>query len=195
MGNLLGALEAGRQSPRRIFLVSSTAVYEPVNGEWVDEETPTEPRHFTGRRLREAETLLLDSDFAATVVRFGGIYGPRRAGLIERVRTASATYRAPGPQYTNRIHRDDCVGALRHLMGLDSPDKLYLAVDNDPADEAGVLRWLAGALGAPPPRPVLDAARRRGNKRCRNRRLVMSGYSFRYPTYREGYTALLAGGS
>jgi len=29
------------------------------------------------------------------------------------------------------------------------------------------------------------------NKRCRNAKLVASGYAFRYPTFREGYTALL----
>jgi hypothetical protein len=31
----------------------------------------------------------------------------------------------------------------------------------------------------------------RANKRCRNDRLLASGYSFRYPTFREGYSALL----
>ena len=54
---------------------------------------------------------------------------------------------------------------------------------------------LAGVLGTPPPRAVESAPRRRtrGNKRCRNERLLASGYAFRYPTFREGYTAVLAG--
>ena len=56
-----------------------------------------------------------------------------------------------------------------------------------------MLRWLAGALGAPEPRPVKDGDEDgRGNKRCRNDRLLASGYAFRYPTFREGYAALLA---
>jgi hypothetical protein len=33
----------------------------------------------------------------------------------------------------------------------------------------------------------------RSNKRCRNDRLLASGYTFLYPTYREGYGAVLAG--
>jgi hypothetical protein len=33
---------------------------------------------------------------------------------------------------------------------------------------------------------------RAGSKRCRNDRLLASGYEFRYPTFREGYTAVLA---
>jgi hypothetical protein len=32
----------------------------------------------------------------------------------------------------------------------------------------------------------------RGSKRCRNDRLLASGYAFRFPTFREGYAALLA---
>lgn len=194
--NLLDALGAQRQRPRRVLFVSSTAVFAQQKGEWVDEESPTEPQHFAGRRLLEAESLLLESDFAAMVVRFGGIYGPRRTTLVERVRAGSATYRPGRPQYTSRIHRDDCAGALRHLMGLGSPARLYIGVDNEPAEESTVLSWLAGALGAPPPRPTRErSARTRGNKRCRNDRLLASGYAFRYPTYREGYTELLARGA
>jgi hypothetical protein len=30
-----------------------------------------------------------------------------------------------------------------------------------------------------------------GGKRCRNARLLGSGYTFRYPTFREGYSAIL----
>ena len=80
-------------------------------------------------------------------------------------------------------------------MQLESPEKIYLGVDCDPADEETVLRWLSGALGAPPPRPSPAAEGRRGrsNKRCRNDRLLASGYVFRYPTFREGYAALIAG--
>ena len=90
-------------------------------------------------------------------------------------------------------HRDDCAGVLRHLMGVPSPEELYLGVDCEPTDEAAVLRWLAGALGAPPPRSAPETpGGRGGNKRCRNQRLLASGYAFRYPSFRDGYTALLA---
>jgi len=194
LGNLLAALERDMQRPRRVFFVSSTAVYATDDGSWVDEESPTVPRHFSGRRLLEAEALLETSPFAYVVVRFGGIYGPRRNRLIERVRTARARYHTKPPQYTNRIHRDDCAGFLRHLMGLPSPGSLYLGVDSDPADEETVMNWLAGTLGAPPPRRAGRGEPRstRGNKRCRNTRLLESGYELLYPTFREGYAAVLS---
>lgn len=194
LANLLSALDARAQRPRRILFASSTAVYGQERGEWVDETSPTEPSHFSGRRLLEAEALLAESDYASVVVRFGGIYGPRRMRLVDQVRTGRAVYRAVRPQYTNRIHRDDCVGVLRHLMVFEAPARLYLGVDCEPAQEIAVMSWLAGSLGAPPPRPARrgEGRGRRGNKRCRNERLLASGYEFRYPTFREGYTAVLA---
>jgi nucleoside-diphosphate-sugar epimerase len=194
LGNLLEALEKQRQAPRRVFFVSSTGVYGQQHGEWVDEKSPTAPRHFSGRRLLEGEARLRAAPFAATVVRLGGIYGPRRTRLIEQVRTGAARYRAHPPHYGNRIHRDDCVGVLRHLMALPAPAELYLGVDCEPAEERVVMTWLAGVLGAPAPRPAApgEIDPRRGNKRCRNRRLLDTGYTFRYPDFRAGYTALLS---
>jgi nucleoside-diphosphate-sugar epimerase len=194
--NLTAALAEQKQEPKRIFFTSSTAVYGQQDGEWLDESSPTEPTGFSGRRLLEAEALLFEGPTAATVVRFGGIYGPRRTSLVERVRTGRMVYQADPPRFTNRIHRDDCAGALRHLMSLPEPERLYLGVDSEPAAEADVTRWLAGVLGAPPPRAGAAEATpdpsRSGSKRCRNDRLLASGYEFQYPTFREGYTAVLA---
>jgi nucleoside-diphosphate-sugar epimerase len=196
--HLLEALARQGQAPRRVLFTSSTAVYAQSAGEWVDETSPTEPRHFTGSRVLEGERLLLAGPFPATVLRFGGIYGPGRTSLIERVRQGLAHCRDGPPLYTNRIYRDDCAGALHHLMSLSMPDSLYIGVDHKPADHCDVLRWLADQLGAPLPRveasPDVDTRRHRTNKRCSNAKLVAAGYVFRYPTFREGYGALLAEG-
>ncbi len=82
-------------------------------------------------------------------------------------------------------------------MSLPDPARVYLGVDSDPADDLSVLRWLSGALGAQPPRQLkagaVESRAQRGNKRCRNDRLLESGYRFRYPTFREGYHELIAG--
>ena len=199
LAHLLQALISQRQLIQRVFLTSSTAVYAQSDGEWVDETSPTVPVYFTGSRLLEGERLLWNGPFSATVLRLGGIYGPSRTGLIERVRLGTAVCLDGPPIYTNRIHRDDCAGVLHHLMLLPHPDPLYLGVDDDPADQGIVLRWLAAQLGVAPPRieasPGFDR-RRRSNKRASNARLVASSYAFRYPSFREGYAALLtAGGS
>ena len=198
LARLLEALDRGRQSPRRVFFLSSIAVYEQSKGECVDETSETAPGHFTGKRLLEAERLLRDGPFPGTALRLGGIYGPQRTRLLENVRSGRARYRAGAPRYTNRIHRDDCAGAIAHLMEEETPQPLYLGVDDDPAEESVVLRWLAGVLGAPEPRPekAKDAGgrRSRSNKRCQNTTLRNTGYEFRYPTFREGYTSIIEQG-
>jgi len=190
--NLIGALARLRQPPARFVFVSSTSVYGECCGGWVDEDSPAEPGTMTGNRLLEAERAVSRSPFASVCVRFGGIYGPGREALIRRVREKAPCV-ADSPQYTNRIHRDDCAGVLAHLLSLTSPAPLYLGVDDEPAAECAVMDFIAERLGlAPVPRAPGDG-RRRASKRCSNRRLKASGYRLRYPTYREGYAAVLAG--
>ena len=193
--NLLNQLSQSHQSLRRIFFTSSTAVYAQTGGEWVDETSETLPREFSGRRLLEGEELLLKGPFAATVVRMAGIYGPGRTRLIDEVRRGEAVCDTTEPRHTNRIHRDDGASVLQHLMRLSSCETLYVGADNEPADQAEVLRWLATRLGALPSNaePRTPTGREsKSNKRCRNSRLLQSGYSFRYPTFREGYEAIVA---
>ncbi len=187
--NLLAALET--QNARRVLFTSSTGVYGQRDGEWVDEESPTEPESFSGRVLLEGERVFLDGPYPAVVLRLGGIYGPGRTRSIER-----AIRRADGeepPLYSNRIHRDDCAGALRHLMLLEEPEQVYLGVDNEPTDRRTVAEWLEDRL--PPETTRADGPsgtpRRRTNKRCDNSRLLASGYRFLHPTFREGFVALL----
>ncbi len=197
LANVIDWADAQGMRPPRVLFTSSTAVYAQQDGAWVDEESPTEPTHFSGVRMLEAERLLAAAGGCA--LRLGGIYGPGRTRLVESVRAGTATIRPGPPRWTNRIHRDDAAGALRHLVGralAGAPlDPVYVGVDDEPSDDATTLRWLAERLGVPAP-PVAgdpDGPRARsGNKRCRNARLRAAGYAFAYPTFREGYGAAIA---
>lgn len=191
LANLLGVLESRARPPRRVLFTSSTSVYGQRAGEWVDETSQTEPPSHRGGIMLEAEARLAASPIASVVLRLGGIYGPGRTRLLESVHAGRATLPRGVKRYTNRIHRDDAAGALRHLALLDEAPPLVLGVDDDPAERGEVLRWLAEALGAPEPAEVEPGpgAQDRG-KRCRNALLRSTGYAFAYPTFREGYTAL-----
>ena len=193
--NLIQALDKKGERPRRIFFTSSTAVYAQTDGSRVDEESPTLPTHYAGRILLEGERILRESGYAATIFRLSGIYGPGRTRLIDSVRAGRAEVRKGSPRFTNRIHRDDCAGALAHLMKMDAPAEIYVGVDDEPAERRKVLIWLAERLGVPHPREIgggeAPSARATTNKRCSNARLKSSGYRFRYPTYREGYAEMI----
>jgi nucleoside-diphosphate-sugar epimerase len=191
LGRLLGAL--GTRGVRRVFFTSSTAVYAQLNGQWVDEDSETAPTHFSGVRLLQAEALLRAGPLPSTVLRCSGIYGPGRTRLIDSVRQGTAV---ASDRFTNRIHRDDIAGAIAHLMRSESAPDLLLLNDDEPAPERAVLSYLAARLGVAEPAhaPASSVApTRSGVKRCRNTRLRATGYQLRYPSYREGYAALLAG--
>lgn len=195
LANLWSALRAAGAPPRRLVVVTSTAVYAQNDGEWVDESSPTDPREFSGRTLLRSEALARTLAAEVVIVRFGGIYGPGRTRFVDTVRNGTAALGA-GPEYTNRIHRLDCAGVLAHVARLPSPAPTYIGVDDEPADRRAVVEWLADRLGVTPPphaHDVGDASAVRG-KRCSNRLLRTSGYRFRYPTFREGYADVLAAG-
>lgn len=189
--NVLHAVR--RHSPARLCFVSSTAVYHQTDGSWVDEDSPTQPSHFAGVRTLEAERVARDSGIRAVVLRCAGIYGPGRTRLIDSVRGGTARWSPGAPHFTNRIHRDDVAGAVAHLLFLPDPNPVYIGVDLEPAPERDVYRFLAQQLGVaePPCEPKPASGRAGGNKRCDGARLRASGYSFRFPTFREGYGAML----
>jgi nucleoside-diphosphate-sugar epimerase len=189
--NLVSELHAQSLTPRLLIFVSSSAVYAQMNGEWVDEKSPTEPESFSGKRLLEAEAIIQNSGFENSIVRFSGIYGPGRNRLIEQVRQGKASASA---HFTNRIHADDCARCLAHLIELNRNNKklepIYLASDSSPVPMLEVVTWLAQQMNV---KFFLSetATNERGNKRCSNQRLLNSGFVFRYRSYREGYLELL----
>lgn len=192
--NLVELLQQAAHKPRLVMFVSSSAVYGQMDGSWIDEASPTEPDSFSGKRLLEAEQIILGSGLPATVVRFSGIYGPGRNRLIEQVRQGKASSSA---HITNRIHADDCARALVHLVELNRCgqrlDKIYLASDSAPTPMIDVVTWLAEKMGVENFLST-DAVNERGNKRCANKRLLATGFKLRYPSFKDGYSELVVQG-
>lgn len=183
------------QRPKRFLMVSSTSVYGQRRGELIDEDSPTHPTQFRGETLLAAERLAAASGIPTTIIRFGGIYGPGRESLIDRALAGKLQVRS-AEHFTNRIHRDDAAGLLRHLLLHSSPEPIYLGVDDESAEEAMLFDWLTKELGVGEPgiradETSSDRSRVVGSKRCNNHRLRESGYQFRYPTFREGYGELI----
>jgi nucleoside-diphosphate-sugar epimerase len=162
----------------RVLFVSSTSVWGDHGGEWVDETTPARPDGFNGRVLLEAE-----SQIDGIVLRLAGIYGPGRTGLIDRVRSGKPVTN----EWTNRIHVDDAAAAIVHLMTLESPERLYVGVDREPARMGDVADFLAGRLGVPHC-PRTDGPQ---NKRLSSEKLVDAGFTHQFPDFRSGYAALV----
>ena len=191
VGHLLAHFASHNASPRVIY-VSSTRVYGQQHGEWVDENSVTEPTDAYGCILLEAEEQVLAfAEHNNTIVRFSGIYGPD-AQFMRRLAAEAKPVQYDPPSFTNRVHREDCVGSLvflthKALAGEILADH-YLVSDDEPASKWQVVSWLAeqGALSSPA-KEVCDASVGQG-KRCSNQRIREQGYSFKYPTYRQGFS-------
>ncbi len=193
LANVIAAAAKGRT--HRLVFVSSTGVFGQDDGSVVDETSPATPKGFSGRALLEGEALLAGAPFEATAIRFSGIYGPGRDRLIRMVRSGSPVSAKSRAAVTNRIHRDDCARAIVHLVARPSVQPLYLGSDEAPTPMGEILDWIAARLGLPSPPLGEDNAQvlqRGGNKRISSARLRGEGFRFLYPTYREGFEAILA---
>lgn len=190
---VLGWLAQQGQRPRRLLFVSSSGVYGQQLGEWVDEESPAEAGSYSGRIMREAEQLALQSGLPASLVRLTGLYGPGREWLLGQVRQG---YRvaSEAPLYGNRIHVDDAAGLLAYLLQADARgvalDDCYIGVDDQPAPLHEVVAWLREQLGVSH-WSEQSTVRRSGSKRCSNARARALGWAPQYPSFREGYSAIL----
>ena len=191
--HVVGWMAQRRQTPRHLLQVSSTGVYGQSDGEWVTENSPALADTDTARALIAAEDVALRSGIPASVVRLAGIYGPGRNRLIEQVRQGVAVPAEP-VQYSNRIHRDDAAALLEHLLLQAEQRELlapcYLGVDDDPAPLHEVCSWLAERLGTSL-REEGPGIGRMGSKRCSNELARETGWEPVYPSFREGYAALL----
>lgn len=188
--NLLAALAGASRPPGRVLLVTSTRPYAQADGGWVDEDSPVSAHDAQAGCLLDAENRLRDSGLPGVVLRPAGLYGAGEGPLLRSLREGRASIAAGPPQWRNRIHRGDAARAIVHLLRLRSPASLYLGVDCEPTDHGAMLRELAGWIGAPLP-PAVASPAHGANRRCRNARLLASGFRFLYPTWREGYRALL----
>ena len=181
------------QRPKRLLFVSSSGVYGQQLGEWVDEQSPAEADSYSGRIMREAEQLALNSGLPASLVRLTGLYGPGREWLLKQVRQGYRVVSEP-PLYGNRIHVDDAAGLLAYLLQADARgmalDNCYIGVDDQPAPLHDVVAWLREQLEISHWSDD-STVRRSGSKRCSNARARSLGWTPQYPSYREGYRAIL----
>lgn len=188
---IMGLLEALGRDVRRIVYVSSTGVYAPGGGAWVDESWPIAPTTASGRARVAAEDALAASRAPVVSLRAAGIYGPDR-GLVERI--AAGTYRivGDGRAHVSRIHVVDLVAAIIAGARTTFEGPVNVA-DDDPAPIGQVADAVAAHLGKPPPPRVppdsvgpeiagmLTADRRIANARMKRE----LGVELRYPSWRD----------
>jgi nucleoside-diphosphate-sugar epimerase len=201
-GGIRNVLAALPDETNRFIYISTTGVYGPASGDWVDETTQPDPHRDGGRASLAAEQALTESRFAArsVILRLAGIYGRGRVPYIDKLRTGEPIP-APATGYLNLIHVEDAaqvVVAAAQAELLTAP-RVYCVSDGQPVERGEYYSEVARQIGAPPPKftqpdPTSPrAARAESNRRiCNDRMLADLGVTLTYPEYRAGLAAILS---
>jgi nucleoside-diphosphate-sugar epimerase len=188
----------------RLVYLSSTGVYPPADGAWVDEEVAPAPAGARGQARLAAEQALLEEaeerGLSAVTLRIVGIYGPGR-GVVARMKAGRYRVIGTGDTWVNRVHVHDIASAIM-AAGVAEPleHRVYNVADDGPEPSAVYAAAVAEALGLPPPPrvplsevPPAVAAMLGANRRVSNRRMKESlGVILRYPTWRDSLAELVA---
>lgn len=162
----------------RLIYISSTSVYGQSAGEWIDEQSPTNPTRENGRICLEAENVLRNAhqgrELSWNILRLAGIYGPGR--LLQRVASlkAGATLDGNPDAFLNFIHVDDAARAVLACEKHGHLKEMYLVCDDRPIRRRDYYEKLATLVGAPEPSYSQAAGQESSegfNKRCSNRKL------------------------
>jgi nucleoside-diphosphate-sugar epimerase len=206
--NVLAALPP---TVKRVIYISTTGVYGPAAGEWVDEMTPPNPQRDGGRASLAAEQILAAHPLGkhSAILRLAGLYGPGRVPHVEKLR-AGEPLPVPHDGWLNLIHVDDAarivVAAESWLAQRGSPrdatsdgPHIFCVADGCPVRRDDYYREAARVLGASPPQFVAPppdspaAARAGANRRINNDKMrQMFAANLDYPSYREGLASVLA---
>lgn len=117
IGQISLLLDALADSPvKHVIFVSSTSVYPATGGEVVEDDAhdPDEADSPAGRALMYVEEMLrAEPGFSTTVLRFGGLIGPRRnpSEFIQRMTEITSPAHP-----VNLIHLDDCVKIIAEIV-------------------------------------------------------------------------------
>ena len=176
---------------KRVFYISSTAVYPQADHSIVTEQSETASESY-GQLLVAAENVWRESNINATVLRLSGIYGDQRKFFLNSVRNGAT---APAePHYTNRIHVDDAAKAIAFLIEKDQQnlplDDLYNVTDTLPVLMADVVSWLQDQITMNDSQPK-TLNRRGGSKQVSSAKLQALGFCFNYPDFKSGYQAMI----
>lgn len=177
-------LALGMDLPKQLIYVGSTSIYGDHHGQFVDETSPLLAKTDGAKILIETEKTfqsLQEVGWEVCLFRFAEIYGPERE-ISERIKMSKGHPLAgTGEQYTNMVHKADCIAAIdfamrHHLEGV------YNLADDDHPTRRELYDQIALKYSLPkvqwnPLHPPLHA----GNKRVSNHKIKTEGFAFLHP--------------
>ncbi|HEY9731243.1 MAG TPA: NAD-dependent epimerase/dehydratase family protein [Drouetiella sp.] len=190
-GVMDAALAAQCIGSRRIIYISSTGVYGKVSGR-IDENSNVDGSEPSAARRLQAEEIWRNR--GAVVLRCPGLYASE-TGMHLRLNQIKIP--GDGSNYVSRIHLDDLARIICACFEKDEMQRdTYVVGDLHPSTHLETITWLCRQLNAPLPdlAPLSEVSPTlRGNRQIDSSCILQElQISLHYPSYKEGYSAILA---
>ena len=182
---------------QHFIFTSSTGVYRQDDGSVVTEAsevggTPTADAMLAGERA-----VLASGIAQATVLRFGGLYGPGRHYLLDQLKRGENVIGGRVDHFINYLHREDAAGAILAAAEIETLGAhLYNVTDGHPVTKADLAVWIAAQLRLPA--PIFDAEapagpRMRRTGQIQPSRIIDTGLIRRELRWKPGFASVFEG--
>ena len=181
-----------------ITYLSATSVYGNHQGEWVDENSETNPSNITGINRLKAEKIWLqlakEFNLPLQIFRLSGIYSNEH-NILKRLRNEKVQLIKKKNHFFSRIHLDDIANILFQSLNKFKPYEIYNISDDKPAPQEEVIKYGSKLLNINIPKitEINDLESEmlknffRDSKKVKNNKMKeFFNYKLKYPTYIEG---------
>ena len=177
--------------------LSSTSVYGDHKGDWVEEISNLQPTSEMGLKRMEAEQLLLNSNLPVRIFRLAGIYSLER-NIFSRLKKKEVKIINKKDQIFSRIHVEDIAQVLFSSFSKSKNKDIFNVSDDAPCAYKEVVQYAAALLQVEMPKEInfedLENSKMkdfyRDRKKVQNLKMKSMGVKLKYPTFKEGLTAI-----
>jgi len=189
-----------------ITYLSATSVYGDHKGDWVNENSITQPTSVNGICRLEAEkkwkSLANKNSYPLQIFRLAGIYS-KEFNILKRLKNGKAQIIDKKNHFFSRIHVEDIANILFKSLDNFKNNEIYNICDDKPASQMEVAAYGAKLLKQDKPNSVrLEEIESemlqnfyKDSKKVDNKKMkAFFKYNLKYPTYEEGLTYIFNNG-
>jgi nucleoside-diphosphate-sugar epimerase len=188
---------------RWITYLSATSVYGNHNGDWVNENSKTNPTSTNGIDRLNAEKSWLNlaekRSLPLQILRLSGIYSNQN-NILTRLKTGNAKIIDKKNQFFSRIHVEDIANILFKSLQKFKSKEIYNVSDDKPTSSEELILHGSKLLNIEKPKEVNPSTIEsemvknfyKDSKKVNNKKMKeFFNYKLKYPTYVEGLDHIL----
>jgi len=187
-----------KSNTKWITYLSATSVYGDHNGEWVDEESKTNPTSFNGVDRLAAEkswlSFSIKNKLPLQIFRLSGIYSNEK-NILVKLKSGKANIIKKKNHFFSRIHVEDIANILFKSLSVFKSGEIYNISDDKPVSQEELTLYGVKILNLEKPKNIeikdiesemlknfFEDSKKVSNKKMKK----FFNYNLKFPTYIEG---------